>query len=285
MKKNIVVIALSLLVVLTFAPLTQGITGEQMASEILGSEPAPGATVADVKKIVGDERKKTVAGIRKENKKLLTEKDLKTAKAVEDQTKEFVESSKNNATHTDVKSTGNQIGDQNYKNTWLLGGIIIAGFIILGILILRRRNNNMPALPQSVASDRTDDILATITAGVETVVKKVDEVPVRMAAEVKKVDMAPLTFETEGHSVIFRLEKDKNGLLKSICVPKSIKCEYDEAKIPTFAFDHRGKLFTKTLKVITEYLATNKYEGREDIYSRMQKKAIEAAAKLKIVEL
>lgn len=242
---------------------------------------APGATVADVKKIASDERKKVVAGVKKENQRLLAVKDIRVGKAIEEQTNKFVESSKNNASKADTKN----LGEYNALNSRILGGVIVAGFIILGILVLRRRNrrnNNVPAQP---VPDRTNEIVAVVkavddklAAGLEKLSQQVAEVPEKTAENIKKIDMTPLDFETENHSVIFQLTKDKNGLLKSICVPKSIRSEYSDESIPTYSFDHRGKLFSKMLKVITAYLA-GEYMGKGDVYSRMQTKAIEFAMK------
>lgn len=303
--KNVIAVLLSLFIALTFTTLAQGArTSNEMVAEMLGSEsvaPVPGATAEQVKKIVREEQKKAVAGINKiikeENRKLLgvrdIQNDVRTGVAIEEQTKKFVESSKNNASKDDIKNTASKddlksIGVQNYKNTLIVGGLIgLLAIIMLLFLIFRNKNKKETAQPQPATPDRTNEILTAITDGVDKVVKRVDNIAVEVTEQVKKIDMTPLDFETENHYVIFQLEKDKNGLLKSICVPKSIKSECPDESIPTYGFDHRGKLFSKTLKIITAYLA-GEYGNKDDAYSRMQTRAIEFAMRdggpLKVVK-
>lgn len=253
MKKELIIIVLILLTsTLTFAAeraevreqwvaRQNGVIVEDREKTTSMMIPNSGATEPQVRRIV-----------REENKKLLTVKDARHITAVNNL------AGKIDGENASIKTEAKNIGDQNYNNTWLLSGIIVAGFIIVIVmmLILRRRNN------------------AAITAGVDAVVKEIEQVPTKTATKVNELDPSPFTFEVAGHAVeyVSPIKGIKEGYYLLLNVPMGV--DYiDPAKFERIPQHKRGLAISSIKSTMRQYLE-GKFAG-DDLRSKLQNALIE----------
>lgn len=190
---------------------------------------------------------------------------------------------KSDTTYTTVVREARGVGEQIYKNTWLLGALIVicaaVAIAVMQRLFWGNRNSVSEAVrplkeSSTALSDSVSDVHEDVKAGFaemktsfEEMRNSFTELPGKVAKEVKTLDTSAFEFEAAGHMVTYQspIEGIEEGYYLLLHVPKGMVGD-----AATYERDHEanyGIAKKECRKTMRRYL-NREFDGPEFVLQR-----------------